>query len=250
MCGSRPLSPPCFPSCLFMLPREPRAGLRTGPGGQVPVLDTGAVPWGRDTASWAATEVSCKTLDALEPGQCRSWCTCHRRVCWHGLARRGILVGLCRASLPASCSSGFWFLWQLGFQDLGKSGLGGGAGGSGGMSWAGPSLPRSVFQSRRGGQRVAPGRPRGEGAEEPWACPSPIAREGGLCTGPASRTECRKRAEATREPARRWLWGQLVVRTQVPRGGRGPGVNPDSVRSEGPAATLSGWCPGDWRAGP
>lgn len=125
VCGSRPLSPPCFPSCLFMLPREPRAGLRTGPGGQVPVLDTGAVPWGRDTASWAANEVSCKTLDALEPGQCRCWCTCHRRVCWHGLARRGILVGLCRASLPASCSSGFWFLWQLGFQDLGKSGLGG-----------------------------------------------------------------------------------------------------------------------------
>lgn len=123
--GAGPSAPPCFPSCLFMLPREPRAGLRTGPGGQVPVLDTGAVPWGRDTASWAATEVSCKTLDALEPGQCRSWCTCHRRVCWHGLARRGILVGLCRASLPASCSSGFWFLWQLGFQDLGKSGLGG-----------------------------------------------------------------------------------------------------------------------------
>lgn len=121
VCGSRPPSLPC----LFMLPREPPAGLRTGPGGRVPVLDTGAVPWGRDTASWAATEVSCKKLDALEPGQCRSWCTCHRRVCWHGLACHGVLVGLCRASLPASCSSGFWFLRQLGFQDLGKSGLGG-----------------------------------------------------------------------------------------------------------------------------
>lgn len=41
---------------------------------------------------------------------------------WHAAAS---WWGLCRASLPTSCSCGFWFLRQLGFQDLGKSGLGG-----------------------------------------------------------------------------------------------------------------------------
>lgn len=110
------------PAAFSCSPESPQLVFGQALEGGFPFLDTGAVPWGRNTAS---TEVSCKKLDALEPGQCHSWCTCHRRVCWHGLACRGILVGLCRASLPASCSSGFWFLRQLGFQDLGKSGLGG-----------------------------------------------------------------------------------------------------------------------------
>lgn len=47
---------------------------------------------------------------------------------------------------------------------------------------------------------------------------SPREKEGGLCTGFANRAKCRKRAEATWEPAGRWLWRQLVVRAQLPRG--------------------------------
>lgn len=94
--------------------------------GRFPFWALEPVPWGRDTASLAATEVFCKKLDALEPGQCRCWCTCHRRVCWHGLSgSRSLLVGVVLSIPPASCSSGFWFLRQSGFRDLGKSDLGG-----------------------------------------------------------------------------------------------------------------------------
>lgn len=94
--------------------------------GRFPFWALEPVPWGRDTASLAATEVFCKKLDALEPGQCGCWCTCHRRVCWHGLSvSRSLLVGVVLSIPPASCSSGFWFLRQSGFRDLGKSDLGG-----------------------------------------------------------------------------------------------------------------------------
>lgn len=43
---------------------------------------------------------------------------------------------------------------------------------------------------------------------------SPRARKGGLCTESASRAKCRKRAEATWEPAGWWPWRQLVVRAR------------------------------------
>lgn len=69
------------------------------------------------------------------------------------------------------------------------------------MSWAGPSLPGRFFKAGEAGSvwlradlGVREQRSRGPALR-------PIAKEGGLCTGPASRTECRKRAEATREPA-------------------------------------------------
>lgn len=111
------------------------------------------------------------------------------------------------------------------------------------MSWAGPSLPRSVFQSRRGGQHVAPGRPRGEGAEEPWACPSPHCEGGWTLHWTCQQDRVQEESRGHQGASRRWLWGQLVVRTQVPRGGRGPGVNPDGVLSEGPAASTERLAP-------
>lgn len=75
--------------------------------------------------------------------------------------------------------------------------------------------PRLVFQTWRSRQCWAPGSPQdegGEGTEEPRASPLTSAqRKGRLCPGSTSRAECRRRAEATWELAKRWLSGQLVA---------------------------------------
>lgn len=106
---SRPPSFPCFPSSLFMLYPELLAALRTGLESGFPFWTPESVPWGRHTASWAATEVSFKKLDALEPGQRCSWCTCHCRVCWHGLpVCHSLLVGVVPSVPPSPM-----FYWVL-----------------------------------------------------------------------------------------------------------------------------------------
>lgn len=67
-----PSCPPSIPGRLLALHLELLADLRKGPRAASQLWSLEPVPQGRDTASWAATEFSCKKLEVFEPEDCGS----------------------------------------------------------------------------------------------------------------------------------------------------------------------------------